>query len=173
MASRSPDRKGVPPDPTRRGRLTDQACEKAPCMLLLRSRLTQMEVLFWPKLKSSTAAPTPAPSASSRRSAASSAAGRWARSWPRCAGWWPGRERGRAAGPDRRPLRLRRTGDGPDLADLLRVVNDVDGLERIRFLTSHPNYMTDRILRAVAELPKVMPQIECPSRPATTRCWRP
>lgn len=51
---------------------------------------------------------------------------------------------------------------GPDLADLLRVVNDVEGLERIRFLTSHPNYMTDRILHAVAELPKVMPQIEIP-----------
>jgi tRNA-2-methylthio-N6-dimethylallyladenosine synthase len=53
-------------------------------------------------------------------------------------------------------------GNGPDLADLLRVINDVEGLERIRFLTSHPNYMTDRILRAVAELPKVMPQIEIP-----------
>ena len=53
-------------------------------------------------------------------------------------------------------------GDGPDLADLLCVVNDVDGLERIRFLTSHPSYMTDRILRAVADLPKVMPQIEVP-----------
>jgi tRNA-2-methylthio-N6-dimethylallyladenosine synthase len=52
--------------------------------------------------------------------------------------------------------------DGPDLADLLRVVNDVEGLERIRFLTSHPSYMTDNILRAVAELPKVMPQIEVP-----------
>jgi tRNA-2-methylthio-N6-dimethylallyladenosine synthase len=54
------------------------------------------------------------------------------------------------------------TARGPDLADLLRVINDVAGLERIRFLTSHPNYMTDRILRAVAELPKVMPQIEVP-----------
>ncbi len=52
--------------------------------------------------------------------------------------------------------------DGPDLADLLRVINGIDGLERIRFLTSHPNYMTDKILRAVAELPKVMPQIEIP-----------
>ncbi|MEZ4517832.1 MAG: tRNA (N6-isopentenyl adenosine(37)-C2)-methylthiotransferase MiaB [Chloroflexota bacterium] len=52
--------------------------------------------------------------------------------------------------------------DGPDLADLLRTVNDVEGLERIRFLTSHPNYMTDRILHAVADLPKVMPQIEVP-----------
>ncbi len=52
--------------------------------------------------------------------------------------------------------------DGPDLADLMRVINDIDGLERIRFLTSHPLYMTDRILQAVADLPKVMPQIEVP-----------
>ena len=52
--------------------------------------------------------------------------------------------------------------DGPDLADLLRVINDIDGLQRIRFLTSHPNYMTNKILQAVADLPKVMPQIEVP-----------
>ena len=52
--------------------------------------------------------------------------------------------------------------DGPDLADLLREVNRVDGLERIRFLTSHPNYMTDKILEAVRDLPKVMPVIEVP-----------
>lgn len=52
--------------------------------------------------------------------------------------------------------------DGPDLADLLHVINDIDGLERIRFLTSHPSYMDERILRAVATLPKVMPQVEIP-----------
>ncbi|MCA9927642.1 MAG: MiaB/RimO family radical SAM methylthiotransferase, partial [Anaerolineales bacterium] len=52
--------------------------------------------------------------------------------------------------------------DGPDLADLLTVINGIDGLERIRFLTSHPNYMSDKILQAVADLPKVMPQIEVP-----------
>ncbi|MGD8805247.1 MAG: tRNA (N6-isopentenyl adenosine(37)-C2)-methylthiotransferase MiaB [Chloroflexota bacterium] len=52
--------------------------------------------------------------------------------------------------------------DGPGLADLLQAVHQVDGLARIRFLTSHPNYMTERILQAVAELPKVMPQIEVP-----------
>jgi len=52
--------------------------------------------------------------------------------------------------------------DGPDLADLLRAVNGVDGLARIRFLTSHPNYLTDKILYAVRDLPKVMPQIEVP-----------
>jgi len=52
--------------------------------------------------------------------------------------------------------------DGPGLADLLRIVHGVDGLERIRFLTSHPNWMTDELLDAVASLPKVMPHIEVP-----------
>ncbi len=55
--------------------------------------------------------------------------------------------------------------DGPDLADLLRIVHDVaeeHGVQRVRFLTSHPNWMSDRILRTVAELPRLMPQIEVP-----------
>lgn len=55
--------------------------------------------------------------------------------------------------------------DGPDLAGLLRVVDSIAGdcgLERIRFLTSHPNWMTDRLLDTVAELPRVMPHIEVP-----------
>ena len=49
-----------------------------------------------------------------------------------------------------------------DLADLLVAIHDIEGLWRIRFLTSHPNYMTDRILRAVADLPKVCEHIEVP-----------
>ncbi len=53
-------------------------------------------------------------------------------------------------------------GDTPDLADLLAAVHKVEGLWRIRFLTSHPNYMTDRILRAVRDLPKVCEHIEVP-----------
>lgn len=52
--------------------------------------------------------------------------------------------------------------NGPDLADLLYQVNEIDGLDRVRFLTSHPNYMSVRILEAVADIPKVMPQIEVP-----------
>ena len=52
--------------------------------------------------------------------------------------------------------------DGPSLAALLRIIHQVDGLERIRFLTSHPNWMTDELLDTVAELPKVMPHIEVP-----------
>ncbi len=52
--------------------------------------------------------------------------------------------------------------DGPNLSELLRIVHQVEGLERIRFLTSHPNWMTAELLETVAELPKVMPHIEVP-----------
>jgi tRNA-2-methylthio-N6-dimethylallyladenosine synthase len=52
--------------------------------------------------------------------------------------------------------------DGPNLAALLRLMHEIEGLERIRFLTSHPNWMTEELLEAVAELPKVMPHIEVP-----------
>ncbi|MCE7906319.1 MAG: tRNA (N6-isopentenyl adenosine(37)-C2)-methylthiotransferase MiaB [Anaerolineae bacterium CFX3] len=52
--------------------------------------------------------------------------------------------------------------DGPNLAALLRVVHEVEGIERIRFLTSHPNYFTEDLMDAVAALPKVMPHIEVP-----------
>ena len=52
--------------------------------------------------------------------------------------------------------------DGPDLASLLRLVHQVDGLDRIRFLTSHPTWMTEELLDTVAELPRVMPHIEVP-----------
>ena len=52
--------------------------------------------------------------------------------------------------------------DGPNLAGLLRIVHEVEGIERIRFLTSHPNYFTEELMDAVAELPKVMPHIEVP-----------
>ena len=52
--------------------------------------------------------------------------------------------------------------DRPDLADLLHRLNDVSGLERIRFLTSHPSFMSDRIIEAVASLPKVCEHINLP-----------
>jgi tRNA-2-methylthio-N6-dimethylallyladenosine synthase len=52
--------------------------------------------------------------------------------------------------------------DGPSLAGLLKMLNQVDDLERIRFLTSHPNYFTEELMDTVAALPKVMPHIEIP-----------
>jgi tRNA-2-methylthio-N6-dimethylallyladenosine synthase len=42
------------------------------------------------------------------------------------------------------------------------MTHGIEGLERIRFLTSHPSWMTDELLDVVAELPKVMPHIEVP-----------
>lgn len=52
--------------------------------------------------------------------------------------------------------------DYPDLSTLLRRLHATEGLERLRFLTSHPRWMTDELLKTVAELPKVMPHIEVP-----------
>ena len=54
--------------------------------------------------------------------------------------------------------------DYPKLPELLRRIHDIEGLERIRFLTSHPNWMTDELLKTVAELPKVMSHIEVPAQ---------
>ncbi len=50
----------------------------------------------------------------------------------------------------------------PDLADLFHAVHAVDGIERIRFLTSYPRTMTDKILQAVADLPKLCEHINIP-----------
>jgi tRNA-2-methylthio-N6-dimethylallyladenosine synthase len=52
--------------------------------------------------------------------------------------------------------------DGSSLAGLLKILDQVEGLERIRFLTSHPNYFTEELMDTVAALPKVMPHIEIP-----------
>jgi len=50
----------------------------------------------------------------------------------------------------------------PGLADLLAAIHDIEGLLRIRFLTSHPADMSERIIDAVANLPKVCEHIEIP-----------
>ena len=62
--------------------------------------------------------------------------------------------------------------DSPDLADLFESIHEVDGLERIRFLTSHPNYMSDRIIEAVAALPKVCEHVNLPFQAGDDRVLR-
>lgn len=49
-----------------------------------------------------------------------------------------------------------------DLADLLQQTATIPGIRRIRFLTSHPNWMNDRLLDTVADTPQVCPYIELP-----------
>jgi len=48
------------------------------------------------------------------------------------------------------------------LAELLRAVDAVPGLARLRFLTSHPKYMSDEIIDVMAELPTVCEHLNLP-----------
>jgi tRNA-2-methylthio-N6-dimethylallyladenosine synthase len=50
----------------------------------------------------------------------------------------------------------------PDLADLLVSLDSVEGLLRIRFLTSHPSYMSRKLIRAIADLNKVCEHVSLP-----------
>jgi len=52
--------------------------------------------------------------------------------------------------------------DHPTLADILRAIHNIEGLWRIRFLTSHPKDMTPEIIEAAATLPKVCECWELP-----------
>ncbi len=52
--------------------------------------------------------------------------------------------------------------DKPDLADLLKELNTIDGLVRIRFLTNHPKDMSDKLIDAIASLDKVCEQVSLP-----------
>ncbi len=56
-----------------------------------------------------------------------------------------------------------------NFADLLRKVNAVDGLRRIRFMTSHPKDMSDELICAMAECEKVMPQLHLPFQAGSDR----
>ncbi len=49
-----------------------------------------------------------------------------------------------------------------DLGDLLSAVNDVEELNRVRFLTSHPNDMSDHIIDKIAGLEKVCEHVNLP-----------
>ena len=57
-------------------------------------------------------------------------------------------------------------GDGPNgawsLAQLIWEMDKIDGLERIRFTTSHPNDMSDDLIEAHGECKKLMPYLHLP-----------
>lgn len=57
---------------------------------------------------------------------------------------------------------LEAEGRRPDLADLFESLSEIDSLARIRFLTSYPRDMTDRIIGSVAESPKVCEHFNIP-----------
>lgn len=45
--------------------------------------------------------------------------------------------------------------DNTDFADLLYMINEIDGLERIRFMTSHPKDLSDKLIEAFAKCEKL------------------
>jgi len=49
-----------------------------------------------------------------------------------------------------------------DFADLLRALNKIDGIERIRFMTSHPKDLSERLIDAIAECDKVCEHFHLP-----------
>ena len=58
---------------------------------------------------------------------------------------------------------------GMSLADLIRALAKVDGLERIRYTTSHPNDMDDDLIAAHGEVEKLMPYLHLPVQSGSDR----
>ena len=58
---------------------------------------------------------------------------------------------------------------GLDFADLLGRIAELDGLERIRFMTSHPKDCTEKLLKTVAATPKVCPHLHLPVQSGSDR----
>jgi len=52
--------------------------------------------------------------------------------------------------------------DKPDLAHLMARLSEIDGLQRIRFMTSYPRHMTDSMIERMAGLPKVCEHLNIP-----------
>jgi len=51
---------------------------------------------------------------------------------------------------------------GSSLAELLEYVHEIEGLERIRFLTGHPHHVTQELIETVARLPRVSKSFHIP-----------
>lgn len=60
-------------------------------------------------------------------------------------------------------------GGGWTLARLLRELAQVDGLERLRYTTSHPNDMDDDLIAAHGDLPALMPYLHLPVQSGSDR----
>jgi tRNA-2-methylthio-N6-dimethylallyladenosine synthase len=59
--------------------------------------------------------------------------------------------------------------DGSGFADLIRALAKIDGLERIRYTTSHPADMKDELIAAHAKVDKLMPYLHLPVQSGSDR----
>ncbi|WP_398309683.1 tRNA (N6-isopentenyl adenosine(37)-C2)-methylthiotransferase MiaB [Zoogloea sp.] len=63
-------------------------------------------------------------------------------------------------------------GDGGEMADfafLLECVHEIPGIERLRYTTSHPREMTQRVVDAYARLPKLVSHLHLPVQAGSDR----
>jgi tRNA-2-methylthio-N6-dimethylallyladenosine synthase len=60
-------------------------------------------------------------------------------------------------------------GEPGDFAELLRYVAELDGIERMRYTTSHPREFTQRLIDAHAELPQLAPHVHLPVQSGADR----
>lgn len=58
--------------------------------------------------------------------------------------------------------------DGTDFSALLYAVEDIDGIERIRYMTSHPKDMTFAMVDAIAQCSKVVTHLHLPVQSGST-----
>ncbi len=58
---------------------------------------------------------------------------------------------------------------GINFAQLLRKINEIDGLKRIRFMTSHPKDLSDELILAMSECDKVCRQLHLPVQAGSNR----
>ena len=58
--------------------------------------------------------------------------------------------------------------DGTDFASLLRMVCEIEGIERVRFMTSHPKDMSDELIKVIAEQDKVCKSVHLPIQSGST-----
>jgi tRNA-2-methylthio-N6-dimethylallyladenosine synthase len=58
---------------------------------------------------------------------------------------------------------------GCDFADLLAAVNDVSGVERIRFASPHPRHTGTRLIEAIRDLPRVCKHLHLPVQSGSSR----
>ncbi len=62
--------------------------------------------------------------------------------------------------------------DGVGFADLLRLVNQVPGIERIRYTSPHPKHFTDDVIAAMAECEHVCEHVHMPAQAGSDRILR-
>lgn len=56
-----------------------------------------------------------------------------------------------------------------DFPGLLRMANSIDGIERIRFVTSHPRDLSDGLMSAISELEKICESLHLPLQTGSSR----